>query len=184
MALKHVILSILSDESCTGYDISNKFNDILGNFWKSTHQQIYRELAKMTKSGHVTFDELQQQDKPNKKIYKLTALGSDELQVWLFSTDDLSPKNDTELVKLYAARHSGKDNLGVIIKKIQQTHQKKLQEYLDIEHQYFSKKRQLNNIDKLVYMTLRKGILLEQSTIAWCEECYQSTLTMEASIKL
>ena len=46
-----------------------------GFFWKTDHQQIYRELSKLRDRGHIVGREVVQTGKPNKLVYTLTDEG-------------------------------------------------------------------------------------------------------------
>ena len=85
MSLRYAILASLIRKEGTGYEIANFFDWSIGNFWKSSHQQIYKELAKLTKDKFVTFKQVHQTGKPSKKIYKITIKGQQELIKWLES---------------------------------------------------------------------------------------------------
>jgi hypothetical protein len=39
----------------------------------------------------------------------------------------------------------------------------------------FSYKKAMGSLDKLVYMTLRNGLLIEKANIDWCDECISTT---------
>lgn len=72
--LQKLIVSILEMESLTGYDITK----IVGDYTGHTHQQVYRELKAMAKVGIVSFEVVEQEDKPNKKVYSLNSEKLDE----------------------------------------------------------------------------------------------------------
>ena len=54
-----------SEAPISGYDITKLIKDKTGN----SHQQIYRELAKIAKRSDVKVDVVKQDDKPDKKMY-------------------------------------------------------------------------------------------------------------------
>jgi len=47
MALGEAILVCLTERPMSGYDLAKNFDASIGFFWKSSHQQIYRELGKL-----------------------------------------------------------------------------------------------------------------------------------------
>ena len=47
MSLAHALLTSLQEKSSSGYDLARRFDKSIGFFWRATHQQIYRELARM-----------------------------------------------------------------------------------------------------------------------------------------
>lgn len=70
--LQIVLLSQLKNHCRSGYDITKL---IQHSPWKASHQQVYRELARLEASGCVSIEEVLQQGKPDKKVYSLTEAG-------------------------------------------------------------------------------------------------------------
>ncbi len=60
-----------------------------------------------------------------------------------------------------------------------QAHLKKLSIYRDIEQQQFHQSQKLSVKDKLVYLTLRRGIRIETDAIAWCDEATELVRQLE-----
>ncbi|MCL2350821.1 MAG: PadR family transcriptional regulator, partial [Defluviitaleaceae bacterium] len=75
MSLKHGLMGLLSQKPMTGYDLDKEFNASLGFFWPAQYSQIYAELDKMEKKGWLVSRRVVQEDKPNKRVYSLTAEG-------------------------------------------------------------------------------------------------------------
>ena len=48
MALREVILTVLARGTMTGYQITKDFEAVYAHFWRASHQQVYRELARRT----------------------------------------------------------------------------------------------------------------------------------------
>ncbi len=83
MSLKHGLLGLLDYGSMTGYDLCKAFDDSLAFFWQATRSQVYRELTAMEKNKWLESDLVIQTGKPNRKVYKLTKEGREELDRWL-----------------------------------------------------------------------------------------------------
>ena len=88
MSLKHGLLGLLSYEPMTGYELDKEFSNSLGNFWQAKTSQIYRELDDMQKKGWLTSERVIQDDKPNKRVYSLTAEGKAKFMEWLASPEE------------------------------------------------------------------------------------------------
>jgi DNA-binding PadR family transcriptional regulator len=71
----------------TGYELDKVFKDSLSFFWQAQTSQIYRELAAMEGNGWLTSERVIQNEKPNKKVYTITAVGKNELKNWLASPE-------------------------------------------------------------------------------------------------
>ena len=83
MALEHAILVSLAERSATGYDLARRFDASIGHFWKASHQQIYKVLARMEADGWTSAEHIAQGARPDKKVYALTEAGRGELIAWL-----------------------------------------------------------------------------------------------------
>ncbi|MCL2843357.1 MAG: PadR family transcriptional regulator [Oscillospiraceae bacterium] len=88
MSLKHGLMGLLSQKPMTGYDLDKEFNASLGYFWPAQYSQIYAELDKMEKKGWLASQRVVQEDKPNKRVYSLTAEGKAEFIDWLSTSED------------------------------------------------------------------------------------------------
>lgn len=103
MPLKHGILGLLNYGPTTGYDLDKIFKGSLNFFWQAQTSQIYRELNAMEKQGWITAETVIQTDKPNKKIFTMTAEGKQELLRWLGynSIEEDIRVRDPFLVKMF-----------------------------------------------------------------------------------
>ena len=77
--LGYALLGLLAREQLSGYDLAQKLKMPVGFFWTARHSQIYPELARLEREGLVTFHEVPQRGKPDKKIYSLTEAGREEV---------------------------------------------------------------------------------------------------------
>ena len=103
MALEHAILVALSERDGSGYELARRFDRSIGYFWPATHQQIYRVLRRMDEAGWVTHTEIAQDGRPDKKVYRVSAAGRDELSRWLAEPEDPAVLRDGLGVKLRGA---------------------------------------------------------------------------------
>jgi len=72
----------------TGYELTKEFNESIAFFWHATSQQIYKELDTMEKSGWLASERIMQSEKPNKRVYSITAKGKEALLDWLSKPED------------------------------------------------------------------------------------------------
>ncbi|MEB3269169.1 MAG: PadR family transcriptional regulator [Leptolyngbya sp.] len=101
MALAHAILVSLLDRPSSGYDLAKQFDGSVGCFWDASHQQIYRELAKLEAVGRIQAQSIQRNTRPNKIIYGITPQGEAWLKPWLAEPVTLAPVKDSLWVKLF-----------------------------------------------------------------------------------
>ncbi len=100
MTLKYVILGFLDMTPLSGYDLKTMFDSSVQFYWSATHTQIYRTLDELLKEGLVEVEVVQQTERPNKKVYSITAAGQDALRAWLEQSFDLPTFHHPLLVRL------------------------------------------------------------------------------------
>lgn len=79
MALRHAVLGALLDGEYSGYQLAKIFDVGVSNFWYAAPQQLYAELVKLESEGLVAGREVVQQGRPNKRVFRVTEAGIDEL---------------------------------------------------------------------------------------------------------
>jgi DNA-binding PadR family transcriptional regulator len=82
MSVKHALLGILAQSPRHGYDLKRAFDDKLGEFWSLNFGQIYTTLERLESEGLVEYDTVSQNDKPEKKVYRITTSGIEEFNEW------------------------------------------------------------------------------------------------------
>jgi DNA-binding PadR family transcriptional regulator len=80
-----VILGILINKSMSGYDIKKMFEELFSYFFDASYGTIYPTLAKMEKEELITKESVEQQGKPNKHRYTITAKGKEQFHKYLHS---------------------------------------------------------------------------------------------------
>lgn len=181
MALKYVLLTLLSREKQTGYEIVKTFESAVGYFWSASHQQVYRELAKLTDSGEVKFAPIKQGDKPDKKLYRITTVGKQSLRNWLNEPVAQSPTKDLLLVKLLNINEDNADIMVAELERLLELALERMQVYQEIQHMHYQPARvaALPLEELALYLALRKGITGMESHIAWLQEAHRAITKAE-----
>jgi DNA-binding PadR family transcriptional regulator len=170
MSLSHAILATLSNGCYSGYDISKQFAGSVGFFWYATQQQIYRELTKLEEQGYLSAELIRQENRPDKRMLSITALGTAYLQEWISQPGKVSPVKDDLLVKLFAGHLVEKETILTELKHHRVQHQATLNTYREIESQFFGDPARCEEVGKLIYLTLLNGIGFENAWLVWCEQ--------------
>ena len=180
MSLRYVILTALSEQDLTGYQITKEFDLVLGNLWSASHQQVYRELAKLADEGLASFEMEAQTGKPDRKIYSLTMAGKDALARWIEQPVAIAPTRNALLVKLYAG--GNRDTLLEHVTRFKASCRAALGEYRSIEERYYPEPLEaMEDWKKRAYLTLLFGITQREAQVAWAEEAEQLIGDMEPS---
>lgn len=170
VGLEHAILVSLSERTASGYELARRFGRSIGFFWEATHQQIYRTLRRMVESGWVTYEVIEQADRPNKKIYRISGDGRAELARWLADPLDRLADRDGLAVKVRGASFG---DLRAVISEIarhRDMHAERLEIYRGIEKRDFPDAAALSGRALHQYVVLRGGVRAEQSRLEWCDE--------------
>ncbi|MEH2453806.1 PadR family transcriptional regulator [Nostoc sp.] len=174
MALAHAILAALVDASCSGYDLAKRFDGSVGFFWSASHQQIYRELSKLEDQGWISSESIVQAGRPDKKLYRVTDLGEQQLKEWIAQPCEPTAIKDNLLVKIFAGHIASNQMILAELQRHQKAHLKKLSTYKDLEQECFQNPQELLESAKFQYLTLLNGITYETHWLAWCDQVIQT----------
>lgn len=103
MRLRHALLVLLSEREHTGYELTLRMRDTVAMFWPARHSQIYPELAAMTEAGLVTFETGSGPGPRQKKTYRITEAGRDELREWMGSPFEKAPDRDELVLRTFGS---------------------------------------------------------------------------------
>ena len=86
MSIKHALLALLATEPTHGYELKKRFDEAMGDLWPLQQAQIYNNLRILEKAGQIALDDLDgAADLPERKEFRLTPSGREELEAWLSS---------------------------------------------------------------------------------------------------
>ena len=179
MALSQVILTLLSRQDASGYDITKEFSRVVGLVWTASHQQVYRELSRLAEQGMVTSQLIPQEGKPDRKVYSITGSGRQCLQNWLSTAVEERPQRDELLVRMLACSHYPIAPVRQSLTQQTHLHNERLEKYQLLANEQFADPDSLSLEDKLTYLTLRRGMLQEQAWLMWAEEAQNLLAELE-----
>ena len=84
MSLRHALIGLLADQPASGWDLSRRFQQILGSVWPAGHPQIYGELRKLHDEGLI---EVEAEGPRGRKAYRATEAGVAEVRRWLTTAE-------------------------------------------------------------------------------------------------
>lgn len=82
MSLRHALIGLLAEQPASGWDLSQRFAEVLGSVWPAGHPQIYGELRKLLDDGLI---EVESEGPRGRKAYRATEAGVAEVRRWLTS---------------------------------------------------------------------------------------------------
>jgi len=177
MSLPHALMVSLLEKSSSGYDLAQRFGKSIGYFWQATHQQIYRELAKMESLGWLN-SEADPESKTKKRLYAVLPAGEAELRRWAMEQQDPPPQRDAFFIRLRAdAIMDGVDLAPELLRRMQ-IHEDKLKIYRMIEQRDFAEERVQSKDTatqrelRVQHLILSAGIRYEEGCLAWAKEAH------------
>ena len=170
MALREVILTVLARGEMTGYEITKDFEAVYVHFWRASHQQVYRELARLNKDGQVTVKKVAQESRPDKKVYAITKRGLEELKRWIVAPTE-SPRAQYDLlVKLLGSHVVDQSAFRRELGRIRVRAQEWMRELRAMRRECLRTRAAWTEHDKILYITLRRGLLFGQAQLRWLGE--------------
>ena len=170
--LGYAILGLLSREDLSGYDLTRRMAGRVGYFWTARHSQIYPELARLEEGGYVTHKVVEQSERPDKKVYKITARGLEDLEQWVIESPVRRPTRDELTLKAYSVWLADKEKAARLFREEELRHEEQLAHYEDLrawmEDEHEKEVRDPDSPWFASYATLRRGIGYEKEYAEWC----------------
>lgn len=79
MDVKTVCLGMLCDGPASGYDLKKQFESSFAHFFAAGYGSIYPALSALANGGLVDCEEIPQEGKPDRKVYRITEDGREAL---------------------------------------------------------------------------------------------------------
>ena len=171
MSLPHALLTALVEHPCSGSELAERFDRSIGYFWHATHQQIYRELARLEEAGWIEALPAET-GRGRKRQFRLLPASRKELRRWIAQQDDPVPLRDALMVRLRAEAAIGPSGLEKEIARRMAMHEQKRALYQHIEQRDFAG-RDLSREKRLQHLVLKAGILQEEMSLAISKEALQ-----------
>jgi PadR family transcriptional regulator AphA len=84
----YILLGMLSAQERSGYDLKLLLDKQVHHvYWSPAKSQIYGELRRLEQAGLATMTEVEQTNRPDKRLYRITPAGREALQQWLANPD-------------------------------------------------------------------------------------------------
>jgi DNA-binding PadR family transcriptional regulator len=113
---QEVLLALLAKEPSQGYQLRARLNDALGSLGEEMNDgQIYVPLGRLQRAGLVAVERSGSRERPEGKVYSLTAAGQSRVGEWLSEVSWPKPDMAEFHLKLVAAATAGlADPVGII----------------------------------------------------------------------
>ena len=173
MSLRDAVLAALLEGESSGYDLAKDFDASVANFWPATPQQLYRELDRLAAQGLIRARIVQQERRPNKRMFSLTGAGREAIRQFTTRAPKPSVIRDELLVKVQASDAGDLDAVRGFIRERLDWASAKVARYERLRARMLdgrSEDEYLVESDRVgPYLTLMRGISFEEENIRWAE---------------
>jgi DNA-binding PadR family transcriptional regulator len=160
--VQDVLLALLAKEPSHGYELRARLHEALGPLRDALNAgQVYVTLTRLEKAGMVSAEHVGQADRPDRKVYALTAAGRERVRVWL---DDVSWGRPTEFhLKLVAAAAA---RLADPVEIVETQRRELLRRLADAQ------RAALDEPDRSAAALLLEGVVLRlEADLRWLDAC-------------
>lgn len=168
MSIKHAILAILDDEPIHGYELKKRFDETFGLFWPLQQAQIYNNLRLLEKAALIELqEEMAQVGLPDRKCFRITETGRQELSKWLGSPVKANRKLKDDLYLKLTTLVTVLDRWPDAVNLLWQQREIYLQQLRDLERALV----QLEEHGDEVMAALAEGAILHlEADLAWLDQ--------------
>jgi DNA-binding PadR family transcriptional regulator len=126
MSVRHALLALLTEGPKYGLQLRQEFESRTGEVWPLNVGQVYLTLQRLERDELVESDDGDRSG-PQKKTFRITSAGADELATWLRTPPDLAnPPRDELVIKVLVALRLP----GVDVPDLLQVHRRQLVELM------------------------------------------------------
>ena len=170
--VQEVLLALLAKEASHGYQLRARLQLALGPLARALNAgQVYVTLNRLAKAGLVAAERHGQVDRPDRKVYELTAAGRARVTEWLEDTSWPKPAPAEFHLKLVAAAAAG---LGDPVRLVD------AQRHALLAGLAGAQRAALAEPDGSVAGLLLEGVVLRlQGDLRWLEACARYWTGME-----
>ncbi|HEX7733804.1 MAG TPA: PadR family transcriptional regulator [Ktedonobacteraceae bacterium] len=118
----------------SGYDMKRLFDHVLAPMWGAAQSQIYKELRRMKELGWVEMKREEQEARPDRKMYSITAQGHAALREWQAREPEVFQLRDELLLKVLFGTFAAPGDIAQNLRASIKTHEMRLLAYRETAH--------------------------------------------------
>lgn len=175
MSLDHAILGFLNYQPLSGYDLKKVFDVSVKHFWPADQSQIYRTLAKLEQDGFVKMKVIEQNERPDRKVYYITESGRAELHRWLVLPVDLPDFRSAPLIQVFFAAQLPDEEILALFQHAADQLQTTLRQYEEVPGLIEEHLTDVRSPREAFFwmLTLESGIRTARARLEWVQDVIQ-----------
>lgn len=165
--MKYTLLALLATQPAHGYELKQAFDELFGAVQPPLNAgQIYTTLGRLERDELVSDSVVEQTDRPDKRVYQLTAKGRAALEEWIIEPVSGASWKDEFFTKLVLARTQNIAAPAALIAR-------QRQEYLQtLRHLSQLAAQQRHNL--VAALMIEGAILHLEADLKWLDRCEQA----------
>ncbi|MFD0020491.1 PadR family transcriptional regulator [Streptomyces sp. NPDC058382] len=173
MSLKYAVLAALLEGEASGYDLAKVFDVSVADFWSATPQQLYRELDRLAGSGLIEARVVEQQRRPNKRVFTLTEAGHESLGAFTARPPRPTAIRDELLVMTQALDGGDAEAVRASVEERMEWARAKIARYERLRDRLLDGRDEETFVAEAgrigPYLTLMRGRSFEEENLRWGE---------------
>jgi DNA-binding PadR family transcriptional regulator len=167
MPIQHAVLALLEDRESHGYELRAQFREAVGPQWGDLNiGHLYQVLDRLVRDQLVTKREVEQDNRPDKYVYRITAAGREELEDWLAQPSlRQGGYRDDFFLKLAAASRLGRTTLKRVLRTQREAYLAELAALAQLSSQHRD--------EPLVSLLIRAAVLHTEANLKIVERAEQ-----------
>jgi DNA-binding PadR family transcriptional regulator len=166
MSVKHTLLALLYQRPMHGYELGKQLTSAVNVEWDVNPGQVASTLNRLREADLVEYDIVETDDAPDRKVYRLTEAGTEELTQWYLTPEVREYKlGDTFYIKLVLSLLGGP----VRAEEVLFTQRRELYRQL---HQVTEMRHQADPHRELPWILLLESATMHlEADLRWIEMC-------------
>jgi DNA-binding PadR family transcriptional regulator len=160
------ILGLVARRERSGYDLLRTIENGVGFFWTPAKSQLYALLPKLVERGLLKARRVEQDKRPDKTLYRITAAGRRALREGLEQASPAVDRNPFEL-RVFFGEHMRPGAVRALVEARLSQQREHLATLQEIEPQVDPK------LDLYPYLTLLAGKENAKAAIRWAEQALE-----------
>jgi PadR family transcriptional regulator, regulatory protein AphA len=160
MSLRFALLGLLSDQPMSGYDLTKRFEESLGNVWPARHSQIYPELNRLNDEGLI---EIVEEGPRGRKVYESTAAGQAAVKEWLTETEPEWTLRSEPMLRSFFLWMLEPEDARAHLHAYRCWYEERLAVYREIKTHW----RPATEGEKAAWIVLEAGLMQAETNIRW-----------------
>ena len=168
------ILRMLSFAPMSGYELKQYADKSIGHFyWSPAKSQIYAELRRLRDAGLASEEHVEQENRPDKRVYAITEAGRAKLADWINNAEfEQDVFKSTLMLRLFFGKAGSPESLLRLLRENLELVNQHLSELEAMERECLDAGDDYDATYSLI--TIRAGLHLHRATVEWSHESIKS----------